>query len=413
MRFLLLNQTFYPDVMASGQYLSDLAVALVQRGHQVTVLTGRRAYDEPQRRFAKEEIWRGVRILRVNSTGFGRGAKWRRATDFASFLLLSAWRLARLPRADTVVALTSPPLIAFLGARLARLRRCRFVYWVMDLNPDEAIAAGWLRHGSLAARFLERISRFSLREAARVIVLDRFMRDRIVAKGIPAEKIIVLPPWAHDGEIRFDRAGRDQFRREHGLQDKFVVMYSGNHSPCHPLDTVFEAARRLSAEQNIMFCFVGGGSEWRRLQQARANGDLSAPVSPAVLRAPSPNLLCLPYRRLDQLAGSLSAGDLHLVIMGEPLVGLVHPCKLYNLLAVAAPLLYIGPWPSHVTEVLGSMDGDYPYAVAAHGAIEQVVAAVLELRRRAALHPRVAPASALSWFSKQTLLSKLIAELET
>ena len=84
--------------------------------------------------------------------------------------------------------LTTPPLISFIGAWLARFWRASFFYWVMDFNPDEAIAAGWLRPNSPAARLLERMSRFSLRQAKKVIALDRFMRDRIVAKGIAAEQ---------------------------------------------------------------------------------------------------------------------------------------------------------------------------------------------------------------------------------
>ena len=98
MKFLLLNQTFYPDVMATGQYLTEVAVRLVERGHQVTVVTSRRAYDHPETQFPKTETWRGIRIYRVGSTGFGKGAKWRRAADFAQLpglVLLCAWRCCR------------------------------------------------------------------------------------------------------------------------------------------------------------------------------------------------------------------------------------------------------------------------------------------------------------------------------
>jgi colanic acid biosynthesis glycosyl transferase WcaI len=224
--FLLLNQTFHPDVMATGQYLTGVALRLVERGHAVTVVTSRRAYDRPERKFPKQETWRGIRIFRVASTGFGKGAKWRRAADFGSFIACCFLRLVRLSRPDLVVALTSPPLISFLGCCLAKLRRSRFVYWVMDFNPDEAIAAGWLTPGSLVARMLDWMSRVSLKQATRVIALDRFMRDRIVAKGIAADKVAIIPPWSQDNEVRFDPEGREQFRKTHGLDGKFVVTVS-------------------------------------------------------------------------------------------------------------------------------------------------------------------------------------------
>ena len=78
MKILLINQTFHPDVMATGQYLTELALGLVERGHKVTVVTSRRAYDQPETQFPKRETWRGIHICRVASTGFGKGAKWRR-----------------------------------------------------------------------------------------------------------------------------------------------------------------------------------------------------------------------------------------------------------------------------------------------------------------------------------------------
>ena len=300
--------------MATGQYLSELAVALAERGHQVTVVTSRRAYDDPQTQFAPREIWRGMQIYRVGSTCFGKGAKWRRAADFASFLFACCLRLGTLPRHDAVVALTSPPLISFIGAWLARWRGSRFYYWVMDFNPDEAIAAGWLRADSFAGRLLERMSRFSLRRADRIIALDRFMRDRILAKGIAPGKIVVLPPWSHDEHVHYDPAGRERFRKAHGLEGKFVVMYSGNHSPVHPLDTLLAAAERLAGDREIVFCFIGGGSEWRKIKQL-----VGGPSAARLNRQRSP--LCLPYQPLDQLSASLSAADLHVVVMGNALSG--------------------------------------------------------------------------------------------
>ena len=369
MRFLLINQTFHPDVASSGQHLTDLAVSLAERGHQVTVVTSRRAYDNPGKVFSADETWNRIRIFRVSATGFGKRARWRRAADFASFLGACCWRLFRLPEQDVILAMTSPPLVSFLGAWFGRLRGGRFCYWIMDLNPDEALAAGWLSPNSLAARWLERCSRFSLRHAAKIIVLDHFMRQRILDKGMDAGRIFVLPPWSHDAEVRPDAEGRAEFRKRLGLDGKFVVMYSGNHSPCHPLDTVLKAATRLAENRDIVFLFVGGGSQFAAVQKFAADHAFS-------------NIVCLPYQPLDQLAASLSAGDLHLVVMGDPFVGIVHPCKIYNILRVGAPVLYIGPQPSHVSEILAALDGEFPCAWANHGEVDRVVKHILAARQK-------------------------------
>jgi glycosyltransferase involved in cell wall biosynthesis len=400
MRITLINQTFYPDVVSSGQHLVDLAVRLAEAGHEVTVITSRRAYDNPKKVFAKNETWRRIRIQRLFNTGFGKGAKWRRAADFATFMCSCAWRLCLLPKQDLVLAMTSPPLISFLTAAYARLRGIKFCYWIMDLNPDEALAAGWLQPDSFAARWLERCSRFSLRQAARIIVLDQFMNERICRKGIAPEKISVIPPWSHDSEVNFDLGGRLAFRKANGLENKFVVMYSGNHSPCHPLDTVLAAAKALAGEKEIAFCFVGGGSEFARVKKFAFEQRLA-------------NITCLPYQPLATLAGSLSAADLHLVVMGNPYVGLVHPCKIYNIMRIGTPLLYVGPRPSHISEILDELDGKLCSASVGHGEVEQVLRHILEMRKAAFRPDREGPAPLGGRFSIGALLPPLVHALES
>ncbi len=398
MKILLLNQVFYPDVVATAQYLSDLAAALAARGHEVTVVSSRRAYEHPETIFPARETWRGVKILRIFSTRFGKKSKWRRAADFASFLFCSCVRLLFLPRHD--VALTTPPLISFLGAWRAKLWRARFCYWVMDFNPDEAIAAGWLRADSFVAKFLERLSRFSLCRADHIIALDCFMRDRIVAKGIAAKKVAVIPPWSQDGQIRFDAAGRDAFRAKHALTGKFVLMYSGNHSPVHPLVTLTRAADELRAEKDIVFCFIGGGSEFARIKKWAAETQ-------------NPQVLCLPYQPLAELSGSLSAADAQVVVMGDAMLGLVHPCKIYNILTVGAPVLYIGPESSHVTEILANMQPRHPWGGARHGAVGELVGQIRQLRTAAAGHERLVPAAVELHYSQAALLPRLVGLIES
>jgi glycosyltransferase involved in cell wall biosynthesis len=398
MRVLLLNQCFHPDVMATAQYLTDVAVELVERGHQVTVLASRRGYDDPTQHFSGRESWRGIDIIRITSLGLGKANKYLRLVDFGAYLIICFVRLMFLPRQDLTVALTSPPLISFFGALFVKLRGGRFCFWVMDLNPDEGIELGWIREDSLVARILHALLKYSLRHSDRVIALDRFMRERIVNKGIPAERVTILPPWPQDGDIRYDEAGRRAFRKVHGLTDKFVVMYSGNHSACHPLDTLLNAALALQADEKIVFCFVGGGSEFRKVKEFARSHSLS-------------NIRCLPYQPRAQLSGSLSAADLHVVVMGERFKGLVHPCKVYNISAIGVPFLYIGPEESHVTDLFQLNASGISARLARHDQAEAVVG---HIQTAIANGPgRIEGAEeATSNFSSRTLLPRMVAILE-
>ena len=404
MKVLLLNQAFWPDVVSTAQHLTDLAVGLRRAGHEVTVIAGARGYDNPDRVFPLRESWEGIEILRVRTLGLGKAAKWRRALDFGSVFLGCAWRLAWLPRFDVVVALTSPPLISSLGSLFVNWKGGRLVVWAMDINPDEAIAAGWLRANSWTSRVLARMLVSSLRRSTRVVVLDRFMKERVVGKGIAEERIVVIPPWPHDEAVRFDPEGRRAFREAHGLSDKFAVMYSGNHSPCHPLDTLLAAAERLAGLSDIRFCFVGGGSEHARVRAFAAQRGLA-------------NVVCLDYQPMDRLAGSLSAADMHVVVMGDAFVGIIHPCKIYNILAVGAPVLSIGPPRSHVQDIFKELRGKLPFGAARHGDAEAVVRLIEEAatstgKERVETARAAARSAVGDRFSQRALLGKLIAVIE-
>src|SRR6202140_3098751 len=394
MNILLLNQAFYPDVVSTAQHASDFAIGLTQAGHKVTVVFNSQGYDDPQLRFPPRENWNGIRIVRVRSTGFGKSAKWRRASDFGTFMAACALRMWSLPKFDVVVAMTSPPLISFLATLAVPARARSLVFWSMDLNPDQAIAAGWLKAKSPVGRLLSRMSLHSLRRADRIIALDRFMKARIQAKGIPAEKVMVIPPWSHDDHVQFDQEGREEFRAKFGLSHKFVVMYSGNHSPCHPLETLLQAAERLKENEGIAFCFVGGGSEFGNVKERARNRGLH-------------NVVCVPYQPIEKLSGSLSAADLHVVVMGDQYVGIVHPCKIYNVLAVGKPFLYIGPPESHVTDIIGKSGA----SISSHGDVEGVVENILRAMRNAVLDaPRVTEGAAS--FSKDRLVAQMISVID-
>jgi len=399
MKVLFLNQCFWPDVVATAQQLTDVAVSLAERGQDVTVIASNRGYDNPEIHFPGHERWKGITIRRIRTIAAEKKTRWRRAVNFGSFLVACALRLLFTPRQDVVVVLTSPPLISWLGSIFTRLKGGRLVFWVMDLNPDEAIAAGWLRSNSLTAKVLSALLKSSMQRSDTIIALDRFVKDRIVSKGIAEEKVEIISPWSSDRVAGFDERGREAFRREYGLSEKFVVMYAGNHSPCHPLDTVLDVALVMRERRDIAFCFVGGGSEQRKVREFSRHNQLE-------------NILCLPYQPMSNLSASLSAADMHVIVMGESFPGIVHPSKIYNILAIGIPFLYIGPPASHVTDIVGQLRDRNVAKVARHGETARITRYITE---GAETYRRALPrndAELGCQFSKNSLLPRLIGLLE-
>src|SRR5947208_15170941 len=103
----------------------------------------------------------------------------------------------------------------------------------------------------------------------------------------------------------------------------------------------------------MAFSFTGGVSEFPGVTLFVRSRDLA-------------NIVCLPYQPRSQLGAALSAADLHVVSMGEPFVGIIHPCKIYNVLNVGAPFLYIGPAESHVMDIVAEMNGGRRSYVSQH-----------------------------------------------
>ncbi|MCB9799919.1 MAG: glycosyltransferase family 4 protein [Candidatus Omnitrophica bacterium] len=339
MKYLFVNQAFYPDTVSTAQHLTDIAVKLTRAGHSVTVLTARSSYSSDGMPYPKTEEYKGIRIKRVASFSVKRNFKTTRILQALFLQLTFAWNLLWMDKVDCVVALTSPPLVAWIALWFARRHRSRFVYWVMDLNPDQAIAMRWLREDSMSARLLNQVLISILHKSEHIIALDQYMKRRLVAKGVNPGLVTELPPWSHDEDLELVDHGSNPFRTKHGLGDKFVVMYSGNLSICHPLDTLLQAALRARNNDKIFFMFIGAGERVKEVLDFKYKHQLE-------------NIKYLPYQQRVDIKYSLSAADLHVVSMGDNMVGIVHPCKIYGILKLGKPFLFIGPQKSHIGDIV-------------------------------------------------------------
>jgi len=238
----LLNQTFYPDVVSTAAALSELATALVERGHQVTVVTGRRLrlFDFiPDKPFARRDTWRGIQISGSFPPGLANGAKWPGAPWIrpASLFSVRVGDCCSSARHDVVVALTTPPLISFIGAWPRKIVAREILLLGHGHESDEAIAAGWLRADSFGENAGTHVA-VSFRRADWIIALDRFMRAARGQRDCAGKQSPCWPPWSQDQDVRFDGGGREQFRQQHGPDRKICGDVFGNHSPVHPLDTL-------------------------------------------------------------------------------------------------------------------------------------------------------------------------------
>jgi colanic acid biosynthesis glycosyl transferase WcaI len=358
MNILILSQSYYPDTVSVAQHLTDFAEKLVVKGHTVTIITSRYGYDS-NLKFDRREIHRGVRVCRIWQTKLGKRFFLLRAFDFFIFnisLFFNCFFVIR-ERVDVVLSTTSPPLSAVVGLIVSRIKQSRFLFWVMDLQPELAIASGVISDNSVTSKFFTFVGDYLIKSADQIVSLDKFMSAHLIERGAKKEKIREVPVWpVMQGQYSGVR-DENPFRISCDYEKRIVVMFSGNHALVHPMSTLLLAAKKLRHQKDILFAFVGGGVRKQDVSEFKLKFELQ-------------NISQHPFQPRSSFHISIAAADIQVVIMGDGQVGYTHPNKIYGAMFLAKPILYIGPKGSHVTEILDKIAGNI---IVEHGEVNLLV----------------------------------------
>jgi colanic acid biosynthesis glycosyl transferase WcaI len=341
MRILFLNLYFPPDTSATAKSAEFMVQALAHT-HAVTVLCGRPSYDPTERRPWK--LWQTERInskttqsigqtagntaaftvIRAGSTDYPRIQMNRRILNYLTYMKLAFWRALFVP-CDVIFSMTDPPFNGIVAAYLSVLKRKPLIYDIQDMYPDMAVAGSIVQPG-LLTRFWERLHRWALRRATRIIVLGEDMRARVLGKRIDPAKVFIVrsgvdapapnsPAPPLNPEVT--RAIRGNFR--------FVLLHAGNLGFYGAWDTIITAARKLENE-NIGFVFVGDGAERSRVEN---------------LAAGATNVRFLPFFPSSDIPSVLAAPDAHIVTIKRGLEGVVVPSKMFGIIRAGKPIVAV------------------------------------------------------------------------
>ncbi|HWI16134.1 MAG TPA: glycosyltransferase family 4 protein [Vicinamibacterales bacterium] len=344
MKVVFVNRFFFPDTSATSQILSDLAFHLAA-DCEVHVVTSRLRYDVPDDPLPARENVRGVAVVRVWTSRFGRSSLVGRTIDYATFYVSALWRVLRLAsRGDIVVALTDPPLISVPIAWAARAKRAVLINWLHDIFPEIATELDFSRWPAWVGRALAWMRDRSLDTARCNVVLGERMREFLTARGIDGSRLSVIQNWASGTDIRPLSPQDNPLRREWGIGSEFVVGYSGNMGRAHELTTVLEAARLLSDTRDIRFVLVGGGKQRTALEAIASENGLA-------------NITFQPYQPRERLRETLTLPDCHIVSLKPALEGLVVPSKVYGCLAAGRPVIFLGSDDGEIGRLIAASPG--------------------------------------------------------
>jgi colanic acid biosynthesis glycosyl transferase WcaI len=335
-RVLLLNLYYPPDTSATAKMAQTVVEALAAK-HEVTVLCGRPSYDPTERRawrLYQSEQCEKVRVIRVGSTDYPRARMKKRIFNYLSYVFLAMPRALAAP-CDVVLAMTDPPFEGIVGAFVAMLKNKPYVYNIRDMYPDMAVGGAIVQPG-LLAQIWEKLHRWALKRATKVVVLGEDMRKRILAKGVDPAHVPVIRDGAEitregPAATELDRTVIDEIRRG----ARFVLLHAGNLGFYGAWDTLVEGARQLANEE-VALVFVGDGAERQRLEAACAR---------------VPNVRFLPFFPGSKISSVLAAADAHVITVKRGLEGVVVPSKMYGILAAGKPIVALAPTECDVVSI--------------------------------------------------------------
>jgi len=338
---IFLTQLFYPEMVSTGQTMTELAEELVRQGVAVDVICGpptvsvNKASSPPP----KKMMHHGIKIRRVWGTRFPKLNLFGKLINQLTFALsIIIFLLTHRIHAPILVN-TNPPFLAWICALSRRLGGPQFIYLVFDVYPETAIECGVLSQKSIISKLWRQINRFTYSQAQTVVVIGQCMKKRLLPYFSTSQKnkLIQTHIWADDTLL--STMNTDTFRLDWGLTTHFIVLYAGNIGRFHDMETIMAAATELKSNTPIQFVFVGEGHKKQWCQDYTTTHQLS-------------NCHFYPYVDKKDLPKLLATANVGLVSLNEQQWGLSVPSKAIGIMAASRPVIGIMPSQSEISHLI-------------------------------------------------------------
>jgi glycosyltransferase involved in cell wall biosynthesis len=327
----LISQYFYPEMISTGHILTELLLELSGKGIRSSVVCAQPTY------YSSERIdplinYKGLTIFRTQNTQFDKNSMKGKLFNSLSFLLLSGRIVLKENNSGPLLLVSNPPFLGMLGPTLKLLKKRPFIIIIHDLYPHIAVKMGYLSSESLITMLWRNLNRWVFRKASYIVALGRDMQE-LVRADLPSEerpKVVYISNWADPSVVCPVDPESNPFIKELGLQNKFLVQYSGNMGLSHDMETIVEAARELNGDQTTHFVMIGGGGKFNKIKDMVSHYKLT-------------NMTFLPYQPRKNLKYSLGASHVSLISLEKGAQGLSVPSKLYGIMASGRPIVSIVP----------------------------------------------------------------------
>ncbi|MDU2155644.1 glycosyltransferase family 4 protein [Clostridium sp.] len=334
-KLLVYAHYYYPDVASTGQILKELCEGL-KKNFDITVIcvvpsyTGKIDNDYKKEKYYFENI-NDIKVIRVKVPEFSKENKKSRIVNLLAYFFRAIWATFKSGKQDYVFSISQPPILGgLLGIIGKYIKNAKFIYNIQDFNPEQTMAVGYSKN-KLLLGFVMWLDKLSCKVSDKVIVVGRDMQEtlkgRFKNKKVPNNTFI--NNWINEKEIYPLPSNNEkvlEFKRKYGLENKTIIMYSGNIGLYYDLENLIKVIGRFRDREDVVFTFIGDGTVKQKLVDYVNKNNLT-------------NVKFIPYQPKEDLNYSLNAGDIHWVVNAKGIKGVSVPSKLYGVMAAGKTVL--------------------------------------------------------------------------
>lgn len=334
-KLLVYAHYFYPDVASTAQILTELLEGL-EKDFEITVICVVPSYNgiledkyKNDRYFI--ENYKTMKVIRVRVPEFDKGNKKSRILNILTYFIRAIRATRKIGNQDYIYTISQPPILGgLLGIIGKKLKKAKLIYNIQDFNPEQTAAVGYSKNKMILNLMLS-IDKYSCKKADKIILVGRDMKEtlskRFNYRNVPRN--VVINNWIDEKQIvplKVDDININSLRQQYNLENKFIIMYSGNLGLYYDLENLIKVIERFKERNDILFLFVGDGSVKKDIEKYAYEHRME-------------NVKFLPYQPKEKLNYSLNLADVHWVVSAKGIKGVSVPSKLYGVMSAGKPVL--------------------------------------------------------------------------
>ena len=338
---LIYAHYYIPDVASTGQIIKELAEGMSDK-FNITIIcvvpsyTGTIEERYKTQKYYKENI-NGVNIIRIRVPEFTKSDKKSRIKNIISYFFGAISATFKVEKQDYVFSISQPPILGgLLGVIGKWIKHAKFIYNIQDFNPEQTMAVGY-SNNKIITKIMMKLDKFSCKKSNLIITVGRDLVEtinkRFNYKKVP--KTVLINNWINEKEIyplEDNNEKVEKFKKKYNLENKFVIMYSGNIGLYYDLENIFKVIEKIKPRtktidnKEVIFAFIGAGTILEKLKEYKEINKMD-------------NVIFIPYQDKKDLIYSLNAADVHWCVNAKGIKGVSCPSKYYGIAAVEKPVL--------------------------------------------------------------------------